>query len=86
MDMETGDIKWDGKLPYCVELVSENKIEKHYIDNNSDFCVFILMEDNKTVIIDKYFENSMFTKLFLEKSGNDYLELVYDNQSVSVWE
>lgn len=86
MDMETGDIKWDGKLPYCVELISNNKIEKHYIDNNSNFCVFILMEDKKTVVIDKNFENSLFTKLFLEKSGNNYLKLIYENQSVAVWE
>ena len=44
------------------------------------------MDDKKTVVIDKNFENSMFTKLFLEKSGNNYLKPVYKNQSVSVWE
>ncbi len=86
MDMKTGDIKWDGKPPYCVELVSKNKIEKRYINNNSNFCVIVLMDDKKTVVIDKNFENSMFTKLFLEKSGNNYLKLVYKNQSVAVWE
>ena len=85
MDMKTGDIKWDGKPPYCVELVSKNKIEKRYINNNSNFCVIVLMDDKKTVVIDKNFENSMFTKLFLEKSGNNYLKPVYKNQSVAVW-
>ena len=86
MDMKTGDVKWDGKTPYCVELVSKNKIEKRYIDTNSNFCVIVLMDYNKAVVIDKNFENSMFTKLFLEKSGNTYLKPVYKNQSAAVWE
>lgn len=64
MDMKTGDVKWDGKTPYCVELVSENKI----------------------VVIDKNFENSIFTKLFLEKSGTAYFKPVYKNQSAVVWD
>jgi dolichyl-diphosphooligosaccharide--protein glycosyltransferase len=86
MDMETGDVKWDGKTPYCVELVSKNKIEKQYVDSNSNFCVIILMDYNKAVVIDKNFENSMFVKLFLEKSGSTYLKPVYKNQSAAVWE
>jgi dolichyl-diphosphooligosaccharide--protein glycosyltransferase len=86
MNMKTGDIKWDSKLPYCVELVSKNKSENRYIDNNSNFCVIVLMDDKEIVVIDKNFENSMFVKLFLEKSGNSYLEPVYKNQSVVVWE
>ncbi len=86
MNIKTGDIKWDGKLPYCVKSVLGDRIEKQYIDNNSDFCVIILMDDKKTVIIDRDFENSLFTKLFLEKSGSDHLELVYINQSAAVWE
>ena len=47
---------------------------------------YVLMDDKKTVVIDKNFENSLFTKLFLEKSGNNYLELIYKNESASVWE
>ena len=86
MDMKTGDVKWDGKTPYCVELVSKNKIEKRYVDTNSDFCVIALMDYNKAVVIDKNFENSMFTKLFLEKSGTAYLKPVYKNQTTAVWE
>lgn len=86
MNMKTGDIKWESKTPYCVEIISKNKIEKRYIDSNSDFCVFVLVDDEKTVVLNKNFENSMFTKLFLEKSGNTYLKPVYKNQSTAVWE
>ena len=79
-------VRLDYITPYCVELVSKNKIEKRYVDTNSDFCVIALMDYNKAVVIDKNFENSMFTKLFLEKSGNTYLKPVYKNQSAAVWE
>lgn len=85
MDMKTGDVKWDGKTPYCVELVSKDKIEKRYIDSKSDFCVIVLMDYNKIAVIDKNFENSVFTKLFLEKSGNTYLKPVFITQSAIVW-
>ena len=85
MDMKTGDVKWNGKTPYCIGLISKDKIEKRYIDTNSDFCVIVLKDYNKAVIIDKNFENSVFTKLFLEKSGTAYLKSVYKNQSAIVW-
>jgi len=85
MDMKTGDVKWDGKTPYCVELVSKDKIEKRYIDANSNFCVIVLLDYNKVAVIDKNFENSVFTKLFLEKSGNTYLKPVFITQSAIVW-
>jgi dolichyl-diphosphooligosaccharide--protein glycosyltransferase len=85
MNIKTGDVKWEGKLPHCVKSVLRNKIENQYIDNKSNFCVIFLMDDKKTVIIDRDFENSLFTKLFLEKSGNNYLKPVYKNQSAVVW-
>jgi asparagine N-glycosylation enzyme membrane subunit Stt3 len=86
MDMKTGDVKWAGKTPYCVELISGDKIEKRFIDASSDFCVIVLMDYNKVVVIDKNFENSVFVKLFLEKSGTAYLKPVYQNQTAAVWE
>jgi dolichyl-diphosphooligosaccharide--protein glycosyltransferase len=86
MDMETGDVKWDDRIPYCVELVSKNKIEKRYVDGSSNFCVIVLTDYNKAAVIDKNFENSMFVKLFLEKSGGTYWKPVYKNQSVAIWE
>jgi len=86
MDMEDGDIKLDGKLPYSLTFVTEDEFEKSYIDDNGNFCVFILEDDEKAVVIDKRFENSVFVKLFLENSGTDYLKPVYENQSVIVWE
>lgn len=86
MNMKTWDIEWDGKLPYCVELVTEDKFEKRYIDSNSNFCVIILVDDKKAIVIDKNFENSIFVKLFLKKSDTNYLKSIYKNQSAIIWE
>ena len=47
---------------------------------------YVLMDDKKTVVTDKNFENSLFTKLFLEKSGNNYLKLICESKSVAVWD
>ena len=86
MDMKTGDVTWKGNTPYCVELISKDKIEKRYIDTKGSFCVIVLLDYNKVAVIDKNFENSVFTKLFLEKSGTSYFKLIYKNQTAAVWE
>lgn len=84
-DLTTDNITWNGKVPYCEIIVENNKIEKHYLDKNSDFCIFLLTESNRSVVLDKRFENSMFAKLVLEKSGSINLKPVYKNKNVVVW-
>lgn len=86
MDMETLKTEWEGKLPYCVEIVTGDKSETHYIDSSSDFCVIILTDDGKAVVIDEDFKNSIFVRLFLKKSGTEYLEPIYKNETVNVWQ
>jgi len=39
----------------------------------------------KTVVIDKKFENSVFTKLVLEKINTNCFESLYRNKKVVVW-
>jgi hypothetical protein len=84
-DLKSNNVTWNGKLPYCEILVKNNKVEKHYLDNNSDFCIILLLDANKSVVIDKRFENSIFTKLVLEKSNSTALKPVYQNKKVVVW-
>jgi len=86
MNMEEGDISLDGESPYSLDIITGNEFEKSYINDNGNFCVFILEDDEKAVVIDRRFENSVFVKLFLENSGTDYLEQGYENKSVIVWE
>ena len=73
-------------MPYSEIIVKNNKIEKHYLDKNSGFCIFLLTDINESVILDKRFENSMFAKLILEKSGSTNIKPVYENKNVVVWE
>jgi dolichyl-diphosphooligosaccharide--protein glycosyltransferase len=85
-DLTTNYITWNGKVPYCEIIVENNKIDKQYLNKNSDFCIFLLTDINRSVVVDKHFENSMFAKLVLEKSGSNNLKPVYKNKSVIVWQ
>ncbi|MGB9978585.1 STT3 domain-containing protein [Methanobacterium sp.] len=84
-NLKTNNITWNEKVPYCEIIVENNKIEKHYLNKNSDFCIFLLKDSNKSVVLDKRFENSMFAKLILEKSGSSNLKQVYRNRCVVIW-
>lgn len=84
MDMKTGNVTFNGISPYCVTLIANNTTDKRYIDKNSDFCVFIIDYKN-VVVIDKKFENSIFTKLVIEKSNSTVFKPLYANKSVVVW-
>lgn len=84
-DLTTNNITWNGKTPYCEIIVKNNKIEKHYLNKNGDFCIFLLEDINESVVLDKQFENSMFAKLILEKSGSANFKPVYENENVVVW-
>lgn len=84
LDLKTGDITWKNRTPYCVVFVNNGTLDKSFLDSSSDFCVFII--DYKTaVVIDKKFENSIFTKLVIEKSNSTVFKPLYSNKSVVVW-
>ena len=85
MDLDTGNVTWKGETPYCIINVTKGTIEKHYIDKNSNFCIVLLMDSMQSVVIDKQFENSTFTKLWLERANSTSFKLVY-NQGAAVWE
>lgn len=84
MNIKTGEITFNGMEPYCVTLITNNTNHKRYVDRSSNYCVFII--DYKTVVvIDKKFENSMFTKIVLERSNSTVFKPLYANKSVVVW-
>ena len=86
MDLKTGNVIWKGKTPYCVINVTTGNVEKRYIDKNSDFCIVLLMDSMQSVVIDKQFENSTFTKLWLEGNNSTFFKSIYKNKNVTVWE
>ncbi|MBI5458136.1 STT3 domain-containing protein [Methanobacterium sp.] len=85
MDFETGSITWKNKTPYCVVLVNNGTVQKNYIEFNSNFIIFII-NSKRAVVMDKKFENSIFTKLVIEKSNSTVFKPIYENKSVLVWE
>ena len=86
MDLKTGNVTWHGKIPYCVINVTNGNVEKHYIDKNSDFCIVLLMDSMQSVVIDKQFENSTFTQMWLEGNNSTLFKSIYKNKNVTVWE
>ncbi len=85
MNLKTRNIKWNNNTPHCAIIIKDNKIKKLYIDKNSDFCVILNMDENKSTILNKKFENSTFTKLILEKNNTDNFKSIYRKNDVNVW-
>ena len=85
VNLETGNVTWNGQTPYCLINVTNSSIKKRYMDKDSNFCVIFLMDTMQDVVIDKQFENSTFTKLWLERSNSTVFKQVYENENVAVW-
>jgi len=85
LDLESGKATYKGQVPYCVIISGEDTLNKIYLNESSDFCVLILNDESEAVIIDKRFENSLFTKLVLESRDTTYFKSIYKNNSTAVW-
>lgn len=86
MDTTTGALTWKNKTPYDIIIVANGQIEKRQVDQNSDFTVILLMDNKKSVVIDKRLENSLFTKLVIEKSNTTDFKSIFRTNTVLVWE
>jgi dolichyl-diphosphooligosaccharide--protein glycosyltransferase len=86
MDLKTGEIKWNGKHPYSLISVENGTIKKQKIDNSSEFSIAVLWNRNRTVVIDKTLENSMFMKLWVENSNETIFKSIYQKSAVTVWQ
>jgi len=85
INFENGKITWKNNKPYCFISIKNGKIDKSYVNSISNFCVISLDDIGKTVVIDRKFENSVFTKLVLEKINTNCFESLYRNKKVVVW-
>ncbi len=84
MDLKSGNLTWGNETPYFVEFIDNGTIFKRYMDPSSNFGVFII-DGKKAVVMDKKFENSVFTRLVIEKSNSTVFKpLFYRNKAV-VW-
>ena len=67
-----------------VTIIRGNKVERHYFNKNSSFSVFLLIDSNKSIVMNKRFENSLFTKLVIEKRNLTNFKTVYKNNNTII--
>jgi len=84
-DLNSGNVTYKGQVPYSVIVSGEDTLNKTYLNESSDFSVLILTDESEVVIIDKRFENSLFTKLVLEARNTTYFRSIYKDNSTAVW-
>jgi len=85
MDLETRNILWNNTSPYSIIIVKNGSIEKININNESNFSVILNIDEKTFVVMDKQFEDSLFTKLVVEKDESKFFKKIYKNQDVTVW-
>jgi dolichyl-diphosphooligosaccharide--protein glycosyltransferase len=86
LDLDNGNATYKGEIPYCV-IRSNGGIEnKTYLNESSNYCIVILFDESQMVVIDKRFENSMFTKMVLERVDTAKFKVQYKNNSTAVWQ
>jgi len=84
-NLKTSNVTWDGKTPYYVMIKRNGEINSYYVNESSDFSTFILADSNFSVVMDKGFENALFTKLVIERSNSTNFKPIYENKNVVVW-
>lgn len=85
MNMDSGVVTWNDKAPYKLITIADNTHTERTIDNNSNFIVFLLMDDKRAIVMDKDFEDSLFTKLVIERNNSTDFEIVYKTDTVYIW-
>jgi len=85
MNLQNKEVKWNGELPYSYTIIKNHSIAKYYLDKKSSFSIFLILDEKKAVIMDKKFENSIFTKLVIERSNSTIYKIIYRNKKVDVW-
>jgi hypothetical protein len=86
LTLKSGNATYKGEIPYCV-IRSNGGIEnKTYLNESSNHCIVILFDESQMIVIDKRFENSMFTKMVLERVDMVRFKVQYKNNSTAVWQ
>ncbi|MDP1551598.1 MAG: STT3 domain-containing protein [Methanobacteriaceae archaeon] len=86
LDLENKKAFLNGTPPYSFSIVDKNNISTFYSNNKSDSYMIFVMDKNMVIIIDKKYQNSLFTKLILLKQPTEYFKPVYKNNSSILWE
>jgi dolichyl-phosphooligosaccharide-protein glycotransferase len=85
MNLTDNNIRWGNQTPFCVITKMDGKIEKRYINDTNNFCIILLMDEKESVVIDKRFENSIFTQQVILRRSTEDIKPVYENENVVIW-
>lgn len=85
-DLKNGNITYNGEVPYCFVKINGDTLNKIYLNQSSDLCVFVLLDESKSLIINKKYENSLFIKLVVERANTPYFKSLYKNSDSAVWQ
>ncbi len=85
MDLKNGNVTYRGEVPYSVITVEKGKVEKRYLNKSNDFVIVAIIDSNKFVVMDKNFENSLFTHLIIERTNTTDFTSIYQNNDVVMW-
>mgnify|MGYP000988641236 CR=1 FL=1 len=85
VDLENQNVLWNNTTPYNLIIIENGSIEKRNMNNESNFSVILDLDEKTFVIVDKQFEDSLFTRLVIEKSDSKFFKKIYKNQDVMVW-
>jgi len=85
-DLNSNNITYKGNVPYCLVEISEGSLKKTYLNQSNDFCVFLMLDKSKSLIISKKYENSLFIKLAVEREDIPYFKSLYENNDSDVWQ
>ena len=86
MDLKTHNLTWNNHVPYSITVVSAGTINKYYPDRSSNFAVILNMDEGRSIVLNKRYENSLFSRLVVEKQDTKYFKSVYKNKNVIIWE
>ena len=79
-----GKVLWNNKKVYKIFTMKNGTITEKLINKDGKVSIFIL-EENKGLIMDKNYENSVFSNLFIKNKSDNYLKRLYKNKKVQIW-
>lgn len=85
IDLNNSAVTWNNKTPYKLIIITGNLTEERIINQDGNFSVFLLMDENKSVIMDKKFENSLFTKMIIKRNNTTHFEILFKSDGFFVW-
>lgn len=77
---------WNNKNPNKLIIIKNNNTITKVINKNSDFNIYLIPSKNKTVVLNKNYENSVFVNLILENKDLNGFKLIYSHGKVYLWE